>query len=133
MVGLLNLSRFRETEIQPDSLLFQLDKANNPGRPNGLVTSTLDALYVHGANSTNSRTVTAANLVGRKAVLEKVRKEKKRLIHMQPETAFRESYRIEGETLVTVDDYTSGRIFKDAICYAFYPVDLHNKKGLTKS
>jgi hypothetical protein len=130
VVGLLNLPRLRETETQPGSMLFQLDKANNPGRPNGPGTGTLNALYVHGANSTNSRTVTAANLAGRKAVLEKVRKEKKRLMHLQPETAFRESYRIEGETIVTVDDYTSGRIFKDAICYAFYPVDLHTKDGV---
>jgi len=133
VAGLLNLPRFREEETQPGSMLFQLDKANNPGRQNGPGTGTLNALYVHGANSSNSRTVTTANLAGRKAVLEKIRKDKKRLMHLQPETAFRESYRIEGETVVTVDDYTSGRIFKDAICYAFYPVDLHNKKGLTKS
>ena len=51
-------------------------------------------------------------------------------MHMQPETAFRESYRIEGETIITVDDYTSGRVFDDAICYAFYPVDLHTKDGV---
>jgi len=130
VVGLLNLPRLREEETQPGSMLFQLDNANNPGRKNGPGTGTLNALYVHGANSASSRTVTAANLTGRKAVLEKVRKEKKRLMHMQPETAFRESYRIHGETVITVDDYTSGRIFDDAVCYAFYPVDLHTKDGV---
>lgn len=130
VAGLLNLPRLREEETQPGSLLFQLDKANNPGRPNGPGTGTLNALYVHGANSSNSRTVTAANLAGRKAVLDKVRVEKKRLMHLQPETAFRESYRIEGETIITVDDYTSGRVFDDAVCYAFYPVDLHTKDGV---
>ena len=130
VAGLLNLPRLREEETQPGSLLFQLDKANNPGRPNGPGTGTLNALYVHGANSSNSRTVTAANLAGRKAVLDKVRMEKKRLMHLQPETAFRESYRIEGETIITVDDYTSGRVFDDAVCYAFYPVDLHTKDGV---
>jgi hypothetical protein len=130
VVGLLNYSRLREEETQPGSLLFQLDKANNPGRQNGPGTGTLNALYVHGAISANSRSVTVANLTGRKAVLAKVRKEKKRLMHMQPETAFRESYRIEGETIITVDDYTSGRVFNDAVCYAFYPVDLHEKDGV---
>jgi len=111
-------------------MLFKLDNANNPGRANGSGPGLLDALYVHGAISANSRTVTAANLTGRKAILGKVRKEKKRLMHMQPETAFRESYRIVGETIITVDDYTSGRVFDDAICYAFYPVDLHTKDGV---
>ena len=130
VVGMLNLPRLREEETQPGSMLFKLDNANNPGRANGPGTGTLDALYVHGAVSANSRTVTAANLTGRKAILEKVRKEKKRLMHMQPETAFRESYRIAGETIITVDDYTSGRVFNDAICYAFYPVDLHTKDGV---
>jgi hypothetical protein len=51
-------------------------------------------------------------------------------MHLQPETGFRESYRIEGETMITVNDYTSGRLFDDAISYAFYPVDLHTKTGV---
>jgi hypothetical protein len=130
VVGLLNLPRLREEETQPGSMLFKLDKANNPGRPNGPGTGTLNALYIHGADSTNSRTVTAANLTGRKAILDKVRKSKERLMHMQPEASFRESYRIKGETVITVDDYTSGRVFKDAVCYAFYPVDIHTKNGV---
>ncbi len=124
VVGMLNLPRLRGAETQPGSMLFQLGKANSPGR-NGL-----DQLYVHGADPTNSRTVTTANLKGRKAVLERVRKEKKRLMHLQPETGFRESYRIVGETTITIDDYTSGRRFDDAICNAFYPVDLHTKSGV---
>lgn len=130
VVGMLNLLRLRGEETQPGSMLFMLDKPNIPGRANGPGTGTLNALYVHGADSSNSRTVTAANLTGRKAILEKVRKEKKRLMHLQPETGFRESYRIEGETIITADDYTSGRVFDDAICYAFYPVDLHTKDGV---
>jgi len=130
VVGMLNLPRLREDETQPGSMLFKLDKANSPGRPNGPGAGLLDALYVHGADSSNSRTVTAANLQGRKDVLERVRKEKKRLMHMQPETGFRESYRIVGETMITVNDYTSGRRFDDAVCNAFYPVDLHTKSGV---
>ena len=51
-------------------------------------------------------------------------------MHLQPETGFRESYRILGETLITVNDYTSGRLFDDAISYAFYPVDLHTRSGV---
>lgn len=69
---------------------------------------------------------------GRKHLLAKVRgvKGKGRLIHRQPEVNFRESYRIQGKTIIRVDDYTSGRVFDDAICNAFYPIDLHTKDGL---
>ena len=124
VVGLLGLPRLREDERQPGSYLFMMDKAHEPGR------SQIHRLYVHGADSTNSRTVTHANLTGRKSILEKLRKDGQRLMHMQPETGFRESYRIDGEILITVNDYRSGRQFEDAICYAFYPVDLHTKKGV---
>ncbi|NQV31608.1 MAG: FAD-dependent oxidoreductase, partial [Phycisphaeraceae bacterium] len=130
VVGMLNLPRLRGDQTQPGAILFKLDRANSPGRANGPGSGLLDSLYIHGADSTNSRTVTAANLTGRKAVLAKVRKEKKRLMHLQPEPGFRESYRIVGETMITVDDYTSGRRFDDAICNAFYPVDLHTKDGV---
>ena len=130
VVGMLNLPRLRGEETQPGSMLFKLDTANNPGRPNGPGSGLLDSVYVHGADSTNSRSVTTANLTGRKAILEKVRKEKRRLMHMQPEASFRESYRIVGETMITVDDYTSGRRFDDAVCNAFYPVDLHTRSGV---
>ncbi|MEO2004427.1 MAG: FAD-dependent oxidoreductase, partial [Candidatus Poribacteria bacterium] len=119
VVGMLNLPRLREEHTQPGSMLFQIGSPNDPGR------GQLHALYVHGADSSNSRTVTKASMTGRKAVLAKVREEKQRLMHLQPEPGFRESYRIVGETMITVDDYTSGRTFDDAVCNAFYPVDLH--------
>jgi hypothetical protein len=124
VVGLIGLPRLREDETQPGSYLFMLGQAHEPGR------NQIHRLYVHGADSTNSRTVTKANLTGRKTILERVRMEGARLMHLQPETGFRESYRIQGETLITVNDYTSGRVFDDAVCYAFYPVDLHTKSGV---
>ena len=125
VVGMLNLPRLREEETQPGSMLFRLGKPYKAGRE-----GVIDALYIHGAESTNSRTVTAANLKGRKDLLAKIRSSKKRLMHKQPEASFRESYRSVGETMITVDDYTSGRVFDDALCYAFYPVDLHTRKGV---
>lgn len=124
VVGMLGFPRMREEERQPGSYLFMMGEEHEPGR------NQIHRLYVHGADSTNSRTVTVANMTGRKSILEKVRKEGKRLMHLQPETGFRESYRIEGETVVTVNDYRSGRVFDDAISYAFYPVDLHTKTGV---
>jgi len=122
--GLVGLARLREDERQPGSYLYMLGKAHEPGR------NQIHRLYVHGADSTNSRTVTHANLTGRRTILEEVRKTKGRLMHLQPETGFRESFRIDGETLITVNDYRDGRVFEDAVCYAFYPVDLHTKEGV---
>lgn len=124
VVGLLGLPRQREEERQPGSFLFMMGAAHEPGR------NQIHRLYVHGADSTNSRTVTEANLTGRKSILAKVRKDGKRLMHLQPETGFRESFRILGETVISVNDYRSGKQFEDAICYAFYPVDLHTKTGV---
>ncbi len=124
VVGMLGFDRLREEVRQPGSMLFKIGEEHQPGREQ------VHRLYVHGADSSNSRTVTQANLTGRRSVLAKVRAEKKRLMHLQPETGFRESYRIVGETMVTVNDYTSGRLFDDAISNAFYPVDLHTKTGV---
>lgn len=124
VVGLLGLPRLRESETQPGSFLYMMGKSHEPGR------NQIHRVYVHGADSTNSRTVTKANLAGRKSILDEVRAKKSRLMHLQPEVGFRESYRIEGEVMVTVNDYCSGKFFEDAICYAFYPVDLHGKNGV---
>jgi ribulose 1,5-bisphosphate synthetase/thiazole synthase len=126
VVGMLHLLRLREKETQPGSLLYKLGGVHPVGREQ------LDRLYVHNADSSTSATLTQANMAGRKSLLKELRKQKDkaRLVHMQPETAHRESYRIQGETVITVDDYTSGRVFDDAVCYAFYPVDLHGRDGV---
>lgn len=130
VVGMLGLERLREDETQPGSMLFKLGDAYRAGRER------LDAVYVHGADSSNSVTRTKANLAGRRAVLERLRTERARgrqgasLVQLQPEAAFRESFRIRGEVLITHEDYVSGRVFDDAVCYAFYPVDLHTRQGV---
>jgi len=129
VVGMLGLKRLREDETQPGSMLFKFGDAFQAGRQR------LDAVYVHGADSSNSVTRTQANLTGRRSVLERLRAQRSagrdaRLAHLQPEAAFRESYRILGEVAITHEDYISGRVFDDAVCYAFYPVDLHTRSGV---
>lgn len=46
--------------------------------------------------------------------------------HVAPECGVRETATIQGITTVTVDDYLSGKVWDDAVCYAFYPIDLHS-------
>ncbi len=41
------------------------------------------------------------------------------------ECGVRETKRIVGEHTVTAEDYITGKRFEDAVCYAFYPIDLH--------
>jgi len=127
---MLGLERLREDETQPGSILYKVGDPYQPGREQ------LQALYVHGADSSSSITRTEANLAGRRAVLKRLREasakngKPARLIHLQSETAFRESYRVLGETVITHADYTTGRVYDDAVCYAFYPIDLHTRSGV---
>lgn len=96
-----------------------------------------NAQHIFGADSSTAFTKTQTNIAGRRSILRLIRFvrslpgcENARVLEMMPETAVRETYRIEGETLITCDDYTSGRLYEDAVCYAFYPVDLHDKHGV---
>lgn len=130
VVGMLGFPRLRDEETQPGSMLYKFDHEFQAGRER------LSAVYVHGADSSNSVTRTQANLAGRREILRRLRArlasgdKQARLVQLQPEAAFRESYRIQGEVVITHDDYVTGRVFDDAISYAFYPVDLHTRSGV---
>ncbi len=91
--------------------------------------------YIEGADSSDADARTDANLRGRASMLRMVRwlktvpgLEKVELFSMSTEVGIRETYRVLGEALITADDYVSGRRWEDAVCYAFYPVDLHSQK-----
>lgn len=93
--------------------------------------------HIFGADSSTAATQTQTNLAGRKHVLRMLKflktipgGENATIDRMMNETASRETYRIKGEATLTVNDYTSGRIFDDALCYSFYPIDLHDEHGV---
>lgn len=46
------------------------------------------------------------------------------------ECGIRETCRIVGETVMTLDKYLSGYVYDDAVCYCFYPVDAHRLDGI---
>ncbi len=92
--------------------------------------------YVAGADNSTADARTETNLRGRASMLRMYRflktvpgLEKIRLEGMAPEVGVRETYRVQGEYLITEADYTSGRRWDDSVCYAFYPVDLHHEQG----
>ncbi len=91
-----------------------------------------NAMHVSGADSSNSETHTTTNINGRESLLRVMRFLKKEpgfslmnVERLQAETGVRETFRIVGETNVTVEDYQTGRVFADAIAHSFYPIDLH--------
>lgn len=96
-----------------------------------------NAMHVPGADSSTSETHTQTNIKGRQSLVRVMRFlktlpgfEKLRIERLQPETAIRETFRIVGESTITQEDYISGRNFPDAVCYSFYPIDLHVEHGV---
>jgi hypothetical protein len=97
----------------------------------------MNAMHILNADSSTAQLHTDANLRGRQSLLRVMRFfkaqpgfEKLRIERLQPETGIRETFRIVGETNVTLADYQGGRIFPDAIAYSFYPIDLHDEHGV---
>ena len=46
------------------------------------------------------------------------------------ECGVRETVRIVGEHRISADEYLSGEVTEDSVCYAFYPIDLHQSTGI---
>lgn len=94
--------------------------------------------HLLGVDGSSSSGKTQANLAGRQSVLRLLRFirslpgcENTRLLRMQTEAGIRETFRIVGETIISEMDYRSGRVFEDAVCHSFYPIDIHDEHGVT--
>lgn len=94
-------------------------------------------MHVPGADSSTSESHTATNILGRQSILRVLRFLKAepacafmRIGRLQAETGVRETFRIVGETTVILDDYVTGRVFKDEVAHSFYPLDLHVEHGV---
>jgi hypothetical protein len=80
---------------------------------------------------------TNAELDGRRAALrmytflrQQPGLENFRIDSIAHEIGIRETVRIQGKSTITTLDYESGRLFEDAVCYAFYPFDEHRDDGV---
>ena len=95
-----------------------------------------NANHVHGHDARTSEGKTALEIAARASVLRLFR-----FLRRQPgldelqidsicsECGVRETATLVGRETVTVDDYVSGRLWPDAVCHAFYPIDLHTSDG----
>jgi len=51
------------------------------------------------------------------------------LEYVFPEVGIRETVVIRGKKTITGQDYTTGREWPDAVCYSYYPIDIHRDGG----
>ncbi|MBQ9776642.1 MAG: FAD-dependent oxidoreductase [Lentisphaeria bacterium] len=91
--------------------------------------------HITGINAADSRGRTLMEIGGRQSVLRMYRFLKKcpglekAEFHLNSgECGVRETRVIKGEYTITVEDYITGKRYRDGICNAFYPVDLHDAK-----
>jgi hypothetical protein len=94
------------------------------------------ANHVSGINARDSAGKTALEIEARRAFLRLYRFLKAqpglrdlRIDFMAPECGVRETVTIAGKCTVTAGDYTSGKLWDDAVCYSFYPIDVHTADG----
>ncbi len=89
--------------------------------------------HIPGINAADSEGRTRMELEGRKSILRVYRflHRQKGLEHLEfllntGECGVRETRTIVGEHTITAEDYVSGKCYPDALCYSFYPIDLHD-------
>ena len=96
-----------------------------------------NSIYVQNADSSTPVSFTLTNIEGRKVFLRLFRFLKRqkgfeniKVDYIKTEVGVRETFRIVGERVLSVDDYRKGTVFPDSLCYSYYPTDLHDMKGL---
>jgi len=133
-VDLPALQKSFEEEVKKGNMLYTDARGNIAG----ILRSKGDnAQHVLKADSSTSELHTQTNIQGRASVLRILRFLRKfpgcestKLVRLQPETGVRETYRIDGEYQVTREDYVTGKVFEDSLAYSFYPIDMHDVKGI---
>ncbi|MEF3307100.1 FAD-dependent oxidoreductase [Paenibacillus sp. GYB003] len=93
-------------------------------------------MHVQDIDGSDSETRTAAEVKARRHLLDTfamLRRvpgcERLEVRYFANECGIRETWRIEGETEVDERSYLSGYVWPDAVCYSFYPIDLHHHSG----
>lgn len=95
-----------------------------------------NASHIHHINARDSQGRTQLELAARASLLRLycfLRRqpglENLVIEQVSPECGVRETATIRGMATVLEEDYRSGRRWDDAVCYSFYPIDLHQSSG----
>mgnify|MGYP001159818702 FL=1 len=127
-----------DTEVKAGRLLYTDASWNTTGPNIGrwLTSRGISANHIHHINARNSEGKSRLELESRKSLLRLYRFLRQQaglqnlvIEQVSPECGVRETATIRGKRTVTVEDYQSGRIWDDAVCYSFYPIDLHKSSG----
>ena len=113
-----------------------LSRTDHPCR-NFLAKRGFNRNHVAGVDAFGSAGKTAAEIEGRRSMMRILRFFRKqpglesfRVDFLPVECGVRETRTIRGRVKVTAEDYMGGRLWPDAVCYSFYPIDIHNDDGL---
>jgi hypothetical protein len=132
------INRAFDAEVKAGRLTYT-DASWNPAAANvgkWLGKRGANASHIHHINARDSAGKTHLELEARKSLLRLYRFLRRQpglegltLAHLAPECGVRETAVIRGKRTVTVEDYCSGRRWDNAVCYSFYPIDLHSATG----
>ena len=132
------INRAFDAEVKAGRLAYT-DASWNTDSPNigrWLESRGVGANHIHHINARNSEGKTRLELESRKSLLRLYRFLKQQagleqliIEQISPECGVRETATIQGKCTVTVEDYQAGRVWDDAVCYSFYPIDLHKSTG----
>ncbi len=95
-----------------------------------------NANHLHHINARDSQSKSKLELEARASVLRLYRFLKTQpglenlvIESVSPECGVRETATIQGKSTITVDDYCTGRVWDDSVCYSFYVIDMHRSTG----
>ena len=95
-----------------------------------------NAMHVTGIDASTSAGRTAAEISARKTLMRiysflraQPGLERLTIESAASECGIRETRTIRGEKRITAADYVSGKLWEDAVCYSFYPIDVHRPSG----
>lgn len=116
-------------EVKPEDGCWRIDAANVSS---WLRSAGANANHIRCRDGRTTAGRTELEVEGRRSVYRLYRflrrqpgLENLRIDWAAPEVGVRETATIIGEETVTLEDYTEGRYWEDAVCYSFYPIDLH--------
>ncbi len=116
--------------------VLRSDLQYNNGVAHYLKTNGRNATHIVDIDAATSAGKTDAELKGRRAMMRLFRffrtqkgLENFRIESFAPECGIRETRTIVAREKITGHDYATGRLFEDAVCYSFYPIDIHRPSG----
>ncbi|MFC0393607.1 FAD-dependent oxidoreductase [Paenibacillus mendelii] len=91
------------------------------------------SMHVPGINGGSSSLRTAAELEARQTLMRIYKFlrtvpgcEQLKIRFAASECGIRETWRIKGEETISEEAYLNGYVWPDAVCYSYYPIDLHH-------